>query len=589
MNNKLGIYLPLNQHLIPFPNHLDRPINLNNNNNNNNTTKNKTEKLSHQQLLNINELNIDNYKNKLSEIIYSEDDYLGNKKISFEQLLDLINIKESLPENHYKNFKFLNYNLNNNILFTSNFESGNLKMAIKHSDNEYDLIIRPENNSSKTFQWFYFLVQLNPNKLNIDQEKNIIKFNIINLSKKSIILNEHVRVLCYYNNYWSRDTFNIYFYPNNIPCYSEVQNNININYNYNYSPINIDNIENNNNDINENNDNEINYFNTLTFSFNFSKIETEDKYILFSYCYPYTYSNLTNFLISLSLNNNILRFEEIGKTILGNPIQMLLITNFRDSFENLAKKKCILLTGRVHPGESNSSFVIQSVIEFLLSNDNIAFKLRNLFIFKIIPMLNSDGVILGNFRYNSKGIDLNRKWNEENIEICPTIYYVHQIIQKTLISREIYFYCDFHGHSVKKNFFLYSCKEKRENNNNYIKYHELVFNHIFNRENIYFDIKSCYNKIHPSKMGTARAVMKLKYGIDLSYCLECSLGSIKLQKNLIYPFTIELYKKIGKDFCISLSKLINNKIYIAVLNNIRVEKKDKELLRKNKKKGKKKK
>ena len=185
-------------------------------------------------------------------------------------------------------------------------------MAIKHSDNEYDLIIRPENNSSKTFQWFYFLVQLNPNKLNIDQEKNIIKFNIINLSKKSIILNEHVRVLCYYNNYWSRDTFNIYFYPNNIPCYSEVQNNININYNYNYFQNNINNTENNNNDnnndINENNDNEINYFNTLTFSFNFSKIETEEKYILFSYCYPYTYSNLTNFLISLSLNNNILRF-----------------------------------------------------------------------------------------------------------------------------------------------------------------------------------------------------------------------------------------------------------------------------------------
>ena len=267
---------------------------------------------------------------------------------------------------------------------------------------------------------------------------------------------------------------------------------------------------------------------------------------------------------------------------------MLLITNFRDSFENIAKKQCIILTGRVHPGESNSSFVIQGLIEFLLSNDNIAFKLRNLFIFKIIPMLNSDGVILGNFRYNSKGIDLNRMWNEENIEICPTIYYVHQIIKKTLISREIYFFCDFHGHSVKKNFFLYSCKEKRENNNNYIKYHELVFSHIFNRENIYFDKKSCYNKIHPSKMKTARAVMKLKYGVDLSYCLETSLGSIKIQKGLIYPFTIELYKKIGKDFCIALSKLVNTKIYFEMLNLIKIEKKDKENKIKERKKGKKK-
>ncbi len=146
MNNKLGIYLPLNKNFISLPNPADRPINLNNINNtiNNSSTinRNKSDKLSHEQLLNINELNIENYKKKLSEIIYSEDEYLGNKKISYEQLLDIINIKESLPEKQYKNFKYENYNLNNNILFTSNIESGNLKIAIIHSDNEYDLIIR---------------------------------------------------------------------------------------------------------------------------------------------------------------------------------------------------------------------------------------------------------------------------------------------------------------------------------------------------------------------------------------------------------------------------------------------------------------
>ena len=89
-------------------------------------------------------------------------------------------------------------------------------------------------------------------------------------------------------------------------------------------------------------------------------------------------------------------------------------------------------------------------------------------------------------------------------------------------------------------------------------------------------------------MKTARAVMKLKYGIDLSYCLETSLGSIKIQKGLIYPFTIELYKKIGKDFCIALSKLVNTKIYFEMLNLIKIEKKDKENKIKERKKGKKK-
>ena len=224
MNKNLGITLPITKNIIPFPKQVDRPINFNSNNNNNN--KIKIDKLSHEQLLNINDYNIEKYKNRESEIIYSEEEYFGNKKISFEELTDIINLKEPYPENNYKNFKYKNYNHSNNIFFTSNFESGNLRMAIKHSDNEYDLIIRPENNSTRTFQWFYFLVQFNPNYRNINsQDKNIIKFNIINISKKSIILNDNIRVLTYYNNYWSRDTFNIFFYQNYIP-FNDVQNNI---------------------------------------------------------------------------------------------------------------------------------------------------------------------------------------------------------------------------------------------------------------------------------------------------------------------------------------------------------------------------
>ena len=48
---------------------------------------------------------------------------------------------------------------------------------------------------------------------------------------------------------------------------------------------------------------------------------------------------------------------------------MLIITNFTDSFDELANKKSIIFTARVHPGESNGSYVIQGVLEYLLSND----------------------------------------------------------------------------------------------------------------------------------------------------------------------------------------------------------------------------
>ena len=61
---------------------------------------------------------------------------------------------------------------------------------------------------------------------------------------------------------------------------------------------------------------------------------------------------------------------------------------------------------------------------------------------------------------NILGKDLNRMWDEPNENICPSIYNTIKMIQKTLDSRDIYFFCDFHGHSNKHNFFLYSCKCK---------------------------------------------------------------------------------------------------------------------------------
>ena len=54
-----------------------------------------------------------------------------------------------------------------------------------------------------------------------------------------------------------------------------------------------------------------------------------------------------------------------------------------------------MITARVHPGESNASWVMKGTLEFLVSNDPVARLLRENFIFKIIPMLNPDGVING--------------------------------------------------------------------------------------------------------------------------------------------------------------------------------------------------
>ena len=54
--------------------------------------------------------------------------------------------------------------------------------------------------------------------------------------------------------------------------------------------------------------------------------------------------------------------------------------------------------------------MMKGVIDYLLGPSVVARILRDNFIFKIVPMLNPDGVIHGNYRSNISGYDINKKW-----------------------------------------------------------------------------------------------------------------------------------------------------------------------------------
>lgn len=82
---------------------------------------------------------------------------------------------------------------------------------------------------------------------------------------------------------------------------------------------------------------------------------------------------------------------------------MLIITNFTSKADQIAERPAVILTARVHPGESNSSFIIEGVIDYLISQDENAKLLRNRYVFKIVPMLNPDGVVVGNYRCSLSG------------------------------------------------------------------------------------------------------------------------------------------------------------------------------------------
>lgn len=73
------------------------------------------------------------------------------------------------------------------------------------------------------------------------------------------------------------------------------------------------------------------------------------------------------------------------------------------------------------------SHLVEYIIDYLLSNHPTARMLRENFIFKIIPMLNVDGVINGNYRCNLFGADLNRQWIDPSRKTHPTIYYAKNV------------------------------------------------------------------------------------------------------------------------------------------------------------------
>ena len=51
----------------------------------------------------------------------------------------------------------------------------------------------------------------------------------------------------------------------------------------------------------------------------------------------------------------------------------------------------VVFTARVHPGESNASWIMQGILDFLTADSVAAAALREQYVFKIVPMLNPDG------------------------------------------------------------------------------------------------------------------------------------------------------------------------------------------------------
>ena len=206
--------------------------------------------------------------------------------------------------------------------------------------------------------------------------------------------------------------------------------------------------------------------NNFCLSFKFRMTEDPHCQLYFAFTYPYTYKELQSDLSRLekkystaplpwtslsSLPSSSIYFhrELVTKSLENRRLDLLTISGMNNIsreqeplLSNLfpdqngskrphkfTNKKTVFLSARVHPGETCSSYVMNGFIKFLLnSSDARAAALRSKYVFKLVPMLNPDGVYRGHYRTDTRGVNLNRVYVNPSPLVHPTIYAAKKLI-----------------------------------------------------------------------------------------------------------------------------------------------------------------
>lgn len=187
----------------------------------------------------------------------------------------------------------------------------------------------------------------------------------------------------------------------------------------------------------------------LSFAFIFDR---EDDIYQFALTYPYSYSRLQSYLSVLEQKFPLQR-DSLINSVQQRRLELITFDDVKKP-ETIEPGKnpirVIVVLARSHPMESPTSFVVQGLIEFLaIANHPIAKLLRENVVFKILPMMNPDGVFLGNNRVNCLGHDMNRYWHNISFYTHPTMSATMDMLKEydTSDCYQLDFVIDIHAHT----------------------------------------------------------------------------------------------------------------------------------------------
>ncbi|XP_045540869.1 cytosolic carboxypeptidase 1 isoform X2 [Papilio machaon] len=416
------------------------------------------------------------------------------------------------------------------LSFESRFESGNLRKVIQVGPREYELILMPDVNSNKRHQWFYFEVR------NMQQGRPYI-FNIVNCEKSDSQFNFGMKPVLYSVKEavagkpgWVRAGSEICYYRNS----------------YHYA--------------NQKSHNKC----YLTVTFNIEFPHTNDVCYI-AYHFPFTYSMLMTRIFQWSLQLPIgayLRAEPLCYSLNNNEIPLLTITADDCTANPIVDREIIFLTARVHPGESNASWVMDGTLRCLLADTPPAAALRAKYVFKIVPMLNVEGVINGCHRCGLTNEDLNRRWCKPSPVLHPSIYHTKGLIEYLVRvwKKPPLVFCDYHGHSRKKNVFFYGCagaeswsSTDRLAPDEPVKY--LMLPALMHRISGAFALGSCSFRVERERESTARVTVWRHLAVARSYTMEASFCGFDQGPYKGLHLNTQHLQAVGGELCEALGGL----------------------------------
>ncbi|CAH2102327.1 unnamed protein product [Euphydryas editha] len=161
--------------------------------------------------------------------------------------------------------------------------------------------------------------------------------------------------------------------------------------------------------------------------------------------------------------------------------------------------------------------------------------------------------------------DLNRRWCKPSPVLHPSIYHTKGLIEYLVRvwKKPPLVYCDYHGHSRKKNVFFYGCagaeswcSNDRLVPDEPVKY--LMLPALMHRISPAFALGSCSFRVERERESTARVTVWRHLGVTRSYTMEASFCGFDRGPFKGFHLNTQHLQGVGSDFCEALNGLGDN-------------------------------